>query len=86
MIWVALAILVAVVFVVGNIRVWRTESLRLKCVEWAVESRAFHGRVYSHPEKTDVILSRAYRYEDFIRKGQPKRSDPPPPPPPPPKQ
>lgn len=85
MIWLAIGIFVSVVFIVMNIRVWRTESLRLSCVKWAVESRAFHGRVYSHPEKTEVILARAYQYEDFIRNGKPKddRAPPPPPPPPP---
>lgn len=80
MIWIALAIFVSIVFIVGNIRVWRTESLRLSCIKWAVESRAFHGRVYSHPEKTEVILARAYQYEDFIRKGKPKEYTPPAPP------
>lgn len=78
------------IIALGQLRVWRTEQIRLKCVELANESRAYHGRVYSHAEKSEVLLARAITFENYVRGIKPKK-DPnspaprPPDPPPPPK-
>lgn len=81
MIWIALAILLTVVFVVGNLRVWRSENIRAKCIDMAITSRTLGGRAYIYAEKNHVIIERAAAFERYIFKGKPEVSNPQPSPP-----
>lgn len=85
MIWATLVLALVGLIVLVNLRIFLRERIRLRCLDQAIESRSFHGRVYSHAEKTEIVLARAYAYEDFVMSGKPKEEqapDPPPTPPP----
>lgn len=74
MTWIIVAVIVffTALFVVGNIRVWRGESIRTKSLEIASMVRSNHIQ-----DSQRQLLKRAYEYEDFVRKGQPKDQPPP---------
>lgn len=80
MIWAILVGSFVGLMALAQLRIQRTERLRLRCVDQAIESRAYHE------EKVEIILARAYAYEDYVRQGRSKEYKAPiPPPPPPPK-
>lgn len=72
MTWIIVAVIVffTALFVVGNIRVWRGESIRVKSLEIASAVRSNHIQ-----DSQQQLLKRAY--EVFVRKGQPKDQAPP---------
>lgn len=80
MIWVVLGAGIIFLLVMGQIRVYRTEILRTKCVDMAIHNRSAHGG-YSHAEPAETVVARAVKFENYIRgiKPKEKKGDLPPP-------
>lgn len=81
MIWLAVAAILISLFVMGNIRVWKTERIRTNCLEQAVIHRA---DVIGDNDRS--IIARAAIFETYVRNGKPEEKQVPPPPPPPPRR
>lgn len=73
MTWVLVSVIVlfAAIFVVANIRVWKTESIRVNCLDMACMLKRNHvaGSAKS-------IIAEAAEYEEFVRKGPPQEKPP----------
>ena len=69
MTWVIIVAAVLGLLTLGQLRVWRTEKIRLSCVDMAITNRTL-GNAYIHAEPNDVIVKRAKAFEDYVRKGE----------------
>lgn len=70
--------LLAFAGVIGYIRRWRTEKIRLRCLELARGERLAFDTIGDTVTRADI-------FERYVRKGKPKEPEivgPPPPPPP----
>lgn len=66
-----ITIIVVAIFVVMNIRVWRSEVIRMRSLELASMQRASH---IADTEKS--VISRAHLFEKYVRGGVEKPSPP----------
>lgn len=82
MTWVLVgSICLGILVFLGQLRVWRTEKIRLHCIDLAITSRTLGVRAYVHSEKNEVIIERATAFENYVRGIKPKERTPTPPPP-----
>lgn len=75
MTWVIIVGTALGLLTLGQLRVHRTEKLRVKCLDLAITSRRMNPGIYMQAEKTEAVLGRAVQFEDYVRKGIPKEEE-----------
>jgi hypothetical protein len=69
MTWIIVVAAVLGLLTLGQLRVWRTEKIRLRCVDMAITNRTL-SNAYIQAEADDVIVNRAKAFEAYVRKGE----------------
>lgn len=67
MIWAIVLGCLLAIMALGQLRVHRTEKIRLKCVELATGHRAHSAHAYVHAESNENVLVRAAEFEKYVR-------------------
>lgn len=75
MIWAIVLGCLLAIMALGQLRVHRTEKIRLRCVELATGYRHYSAADYTyiHSEKAENILARAEEFEKYVRGIEPKK-------------
>jgi hypothetical protein len=71
MIWAILVACFVVLMFLVNLRIMRTEKIRLDCIDQAIASRHIHGG-FSEDMRAKSIIDRAIAFENYVRKGKPE--------------